>query len=453
MVYQSQKRRQPYAFKEANDKYGSLVRVGPNEVITNQPDVLRKIMAVRSTYTRGHFYNAMKFDPTRDNLFSMRDEVAHTKLRSKMAAGYSGKENESMEATVDKQVASLVNLIETKYLSTAQEFRPLDGGEKASFFTLDVISDLAFGQPFGYLETDSDVYDYLKMTKSTIPFMMGVADVPVLASILQSRFLRGLLPSEADKAGFGAFIGVAKRLVAERFHPKAESRLDMLGSFIRHGLTQDEAAGEALLQIVAGSDTSAGTIRAVMLNVVTNPMVYRKLQTEIDQGILSGSVSSPITDAEARKMPYLQAVIKEGLRVMPPASGAMFKQVPPSGDVIDGKFLPGGTQIGGSPLGIQYSKDIYGLDADLFRPERWVEASTEKTSEMTSTVDLCFHYGKYQCLGKSVAWMEFNKLFVELLRRFDFSACRSDKPATLSSAGLWIMEDFWLRIERRADAS
>jgi hypothetical protein len=80
------------------------VRVGPNEVITNDPEVLRKIMGVRSTYTRGHcrssrlhsrllstdtvqVYNAMKFDPTRDNLFSMRDEVAHTKLRAKMAAG------------------------------------------------------------------------------------------------------------------------------------------------------------------------------------------------------------------------------------------------------------------------------------------------------------------------------------------------------------------------------
>jgi len=188
----------------------------------------------------------------------------------------------------------------------------------------------------------------------------------------------------------------------------------MLGSFIRHGLTQEEAAGEALLQIAAGSDTSAGTIRAVFLNLLTNPSVYRKLQTEIDQGIASGEISSPITDAEARKMPYLQAVIKEGLRIMPPALGAMFKQVPPSGDVIDGMFLPGGTQVGGSPLGIQYSKSIYGTDADLYRPERWIEASREKAFEMTSTVDLCFHYGKYQCLGKPVAWMEFNKFFVEV---------------------------------------
>lgn len=56
----------------------------------------------------------------------------------------------------------------------------------------------------------------------------------------------------------------------------------MLGSFIRHGLSQEEAAGEALLQIVAGSDTSAGTIRAVMLNVITSPHIYKRLQDEID---------------------------------------------------------------------------------------------------------------------------------------------------------------------------
>ena len=188
----------------------------------------------------------------------------------------------------------------------------------------------------------------------------------------------------------------------------------MLGSFIRHGLSEEEAAGEALLQIVAGSDTSAGTIRAVMLNVLTNPHIYKRLQDEIDAHVKLGVASSPITDAEARSMPYLQAVIKEGLRILPPASGAMFKQVPPGGDVIDGKYLPGGTQIGNSPLGIQRMKSIYGPDADHFRPERWIEASLEKAAEMTSTVDLIFHYGKWQCIGKSVALMEFNKVFVEV---------------------------------------
>ncbi|KAF2022501.1 cytochrome P450, partial [Setomelanomma holmii] len=171
MVRESLKMRQPTTFKELNDKYGSLVRVGPNELITDDPDVMRRMMAVRSEYTRGHWYNAMRFDPTRDNLFSMRNEVAHTKLRAQMAAGYSGKENESMEGSIDAQIAKLVQLVGTKYLSTTHDYRPMDFGEKASFLTLDVISELAFGQAFGYVENDADVYEYLKITETFIPIM------------------------------------------------------------------------------------------------------------------------------------------------------------------------------------------------------------------------------------------------------------------------------------------
>ena len=207
---------------------------------------------------------------------------------------------------------------------------------------------------------------------------------------------------------------VAKKLVAERFGPKAVSHPDMLGSFIRHGLDQEEVSGEALLQVVAGSDTSASTIRLVMLNLLSNPGAYRRLQAEIDKGIAAGKISSPIKDSEARQMPYLQAVIKEGLRIKPPAAGLFFKAVPPGGDVINGKFIPEGTQIGNSPFGIHHSKKNFGQDAGLFRPERWLEADGEQLAQMTNTVDLVFHYGKFQCLGKTVALMEFNKIFVEV---------------------------------------
>jgi cytochrome P450 len=188
----------------------------------------------------------------------------------------------------------------------------------------------------------------------------------------------------------------------------------MLGSFIRHGLTEEEASGEALLQVVAGSDTSASTIRIVMLNLLCNPTAYKKLQAEIDNGIAALKISSPIKDAEAREMPYLQAVIKEALRIMPPAAGAFFKTVPPGGDVIDGKFIPAGTQIGSSPFGIHYSKKVFGEDAEHFVPERWLDVDEAHRAHMASIVDLVFHSGKWQCLGKTVALMEFNKIFVEV---------------------------------------
>ncbi|KAF2261392.1 cytochrome P450 [Lojkania enalia] len=449
MVKESLKGRQPAAIKEVTDKYGSLARIGPNELVTDDPEVLRRMMAVRSVYTRGPWYDAMRFDPTKDNLFSMRDEVAHTKLRAKMAAGYSGKENESMEGTIDAVIARLVNLIETKYISTPNDYRPMDFAQKAQYFTLDIISYLAFGQAFGYLEEDDDVFDYIKITNTFIPIMMIISNVPSLARLLQSRFLRGLMPKESDRLGFGAFIGVAKKVVAERFGPSAKSQPDMLGSFIRHGLTQEEASGEALLQVIAGSDTSASTIRFVMLFILTNPTVYKRLQSEIDNLIASGKISSPVKDSEGRQIPYLQACIKEGLRLWPPASGAFFKEVPVGGDVIDGKFIPAGTQIGSSPIGIHRSKKIFGADAELFRPERWLEADAEHFAQMNSTVDLVFHYGKYQCLGKSVALMEFNKIFVELFRRFDFTIVNPEKPVKIQNAGIWIIEDFWIRICRR----
>ncbi|KAF5684573.1 pisatin demethylase (cytochrome P450) [Fusarium circinatum] len=423
MVRQSFKGTQPYAIQQANEKYGSLVRIGPNELATDDPKLLRRMMSSRSAYTRGPWYNALRFEPGKDNLFSMRDDDAHAKLRNKMAAGYSGKENESLERTIDEHIAKLINLLET--------------------------NDLAFGQPFGYIEQDDDVFDFIKITKSYFPVTLFIANIPSLVSLLHSRLFSGALPKESDKLGFGAFIGVANKKVAERFAPGAESRPDMLGSLIRHGLTQEEASRESLLNVVAGSDTSATTIRLIMLSLLSNPIMYLKLQNEIDNAIKAGNISSPITDAEARKLPYLQAVIQEGLRIKAPAAGPLFKQVPPQGDEIDGKFIPGGTQIGQSPFAVYHSKETFGQDASLFSPERWINADPAKYEAMAEVVSLVFSTGKYQCLGKPVAFIELNKIFVELLRRFDFCMTRPERTLHIMNAGIWLIEDFPVRITRR----
>jgi cytochrome P450 len=242
----------------------------------------------------------------------------------------------------------------------------------------------------------------------------------------------------------------------------------MLGSFIRHGLNQREASGEGLLQVVAGTDTTATGLKTIMLQVMTNAAVYRRLQAEIDSSSLNGTISSPIKDAEARQLPYLQAVIKEGLRIKTPAGGVYFKTVPPGGDVINGLFVPAGTEIGVSHLSFLHSKQIFGEDAEVFRPERWIDADPEYLAKMNSVVDLIFHSGKYQCLGKSVALMEFNKIFVELLRTFEFSVVNAEKPARITNAvsrgarvldhgvadlrqGVWLIHDFWVRVTLRAD--
>jgi hypothetical protein len=71
-------------------------------------------------------------------------------------------------------------------------------------------------------------------------------------------------------------------------------------------------------------------------------------------------ISSPIQDAEARKLPYLQAVIKEGLRIFPPVVGLMSKVVPPEGDVIDNLFVQEGQGLG-TELTVSFEIRKYGV--------------------------------------------------------------------------------------------
>ncbi|KAL0933071.1 cytochrome P450 [Colletotrichum truncatum] len=455
------------ALKRACDDYGQVVRIGPNDLVTNDSELLRRMWAVRSPYRKGPFYQAVRFDPARDNIISMRNDHEHSELRAKMAIGvglfplytqlilslvvdkYSGKENENLEFTIDKQINSFVQLIEEKYVSTPTVFRPMDICRKIQYLTLDVITSLAFGYHFGYLERDTDVHHYIQMTEESMPVMMTLTVFPNLAKLLQSPLFRRVMPSEHDRVGFGKFIAVAKKVVAERLMlDKTAKRRDMLGSFLAHGLTREEAEGETLVQIIAGSDTTATAIRTTMLYLMTAPSCYSKLAEEVRKADREGIISSPVTNREASDFCYLQAVIKEGLRVFPPVTGLMSTTVPKGGDFMHGMSIPEGTNIGWTAFGVLRSKAIYGPDADVFRPERWLEAEEDHLKAMMAQWELVFKYGKWQCLGKTIALMELNKIFVELLRRFDFALTDPTKAWSSFSAGIFIQSNLWVRISK-----
>jgi cytochrome P450 len=281
--------------------------------------------------------------------------------------GYSGKDVDNLHHLIDEQVAGLVSLLETKYLSTETDFKPVDMARKVQYFTLDVISSLAFGKAFGYLKADADLFSYIQTTESTLPVLLATALMPWFLRILQSPRLKWLLPNAREMVGIGNVMGLAQNVVAERYGEKPVVKRDslcipslrplplaeltfcsVLGSFVAHGLSREEAEGETVVQIIAGSDTSATAIRSTLLFIMTNPLVYRRLQAEIDDGIKEGRISSPITDAEARNLPYLQAVIREGLRMWPPAT-AVLPKVSDKDQVVCGVHIPAGTNVAWAP--------------------------------------------------------------------------------------------------------
>jgi cytochrome P450 len=162
----------------------------------------------------------------------------------------------------------------------------------------------------------------------------------------------------------------------------------------------------------------ASTLRVTLLYLLNNPHTYITLQRELDAAFAAGRISNPITDAEARSLPYLQAVIREGMRVFPGVTPPLYKTAPASGDEIAGYRIPPGTQVGTNVFGIARSKRYWGNDADLFRPERWLEVKDEKTLErMREVAESQFGFGRYKCLGRPLAFLEMNKLLPEVSYR------------------------------------
>jgi cytochrome P450 len=298
----------------------------------------------------------------------------------------------------------------------------MDLARKIQYLTLDVISSVGLGRTFGMLRTDSDIDDYIKSSEDGIRAnrlclsfgFAWLAQAPIIG--------RYILPAPGDGSGYGKMMKACFRDVNERAANPTDKRSDMLASFIRHGLKDDELRSEALEQIIAGSDTTAGAIRGTLLHLITNPRVYAILQREIDEAVRDGKVPAAgkglISTAQTKQLPYLQAVVREGMRMWTPVPALLPRDVPAGGDVItvEGKdvFIPGGTCIGYSGVSMHRRRDIYGEDAQVYRPERWFEPDEAKLEKMIQTGDLTFGHGRWKCLGKPVAQIEIAKTVFEV---------------------------------------
>lgn len=239
-------------FGEWNKQYGVLVRIAPNTLLTSEPEVWRRMSAPRSAYRRSKWFNAMRLNPGVDNVLSTRDEKRHDELRRRMTSGYSGKENVRLEKDIDDCILDLSNLIASKYLSTGGQFKLMDFARKIQFLTSDIMSKLSVDAKFYDLRDDTDNLGYIHDVETSFPFMFCFSVIPRFVEFLTKIGIMDLMaPKASSKMGFGTVLGIARKQVEQRFDEegKIRDKKDMLGSFLRHGLTRDEAEAESVMQL------------------------------------------------------------------------------------------------------------------------------------------------------------------------------------------------------------
>jgi hypothetical protein len=187
-------------------KYGSLVRNGPNYIVTDDPDVVRQINGARSLAIRDDCYAATKLE-AQHNLLSFLTIGPHDKLKAKASHAYGGRDNMDFEVGVDAQLKYFIDIIRTTYLSSAGQVEPVDFAQFIRYLTLDIITELGFGKRAGFMD-HADLYGYASSVERLMSLVAIASDVPILRRIFLSSFLtRFLVPKPTDNSGIGKLMG------------------------------------------------------------------------------------------------------------------------------------------------------------------------------------------------------------------------------------------------------
>ncbi|KAJ9646931.1 hypothetical protein H2204_000623 [Knufia peltigerae] len=287
---------------------------------------------------------------------------------------------------------------------------------------------------------------------------MGVyAEFHSLASKLQAKF---------SKSGLAQMEVFTQRQIDHHLQsssketiPDAE-RTDFVSKLLEmHKAQPDKISLEnvfmaCLTNVGAGSDTTSISLSAILYYLIKSPDKYKKagflpienlcnqkanrpkLRDEIDESYSSGEASRPMTYQQSQRLPYLQACIKEGLRLHPATGLPLARVVPKGGARICGRFFPEGTTVGVNAWVMNRNPTVFGPDADDFRPERWLESS-ERASEMDRHL-MSFGLGSRTCIGKNISLMEIGIALPEIVSRFDFELLKPLEE--LKTENVWFVK-------------
>lgn len=176
----------------------------------------------------------------------------------------------------------------------------------------------------------------------------------------------------------------------------------------------------------AGSDTTAISLRAILYYTLKHPRVMEKLRQELDQAFRAGRISNPVSWKQSQELPYLDAVVKEALRLHPAVGLLLERTVPDGLQLPNGPYLPPGTIVGVNPW-IIHRHPVFGAEVDSFIPERWLRREDETEAEFNSRkqnmvrATLTFGAGPRTCIGKNFSLLEMYKLIPSLFLTYQVS--------------------------------
>ena len=193
----------------------------------------------------------------------------------------------------------------------------------------------------------------------------------------------------------------------------AEGRGDGCGGRMHDRLVRDEV----LTLLLAGHETTANALCWSWLLLADAPRAAARLHAELDARPTADRVTDRRGRAGVDTLPYTRAVVAESMRLRPPSWLVSRRLTAPA--ELDGYVLPAGSLVATSQWVLHGDPRWWGADADVFRPERWLDAGgrfDEAAPGQPRGAYLPFGAGRRVCVGEHFAWTEAVLVLAELAR-------------------------------------
>ncbi|KAK1956042.1 cytochrome P450 [Colletotrichum sublineola] len=421
--------RRMYHVHSLHQRYGPVVRISPTEVAVADPEGFVAIHKIGAGFLKGPWYAATNFAPE-PGIFAMVDPKKHAKRRKLFARAFtSASLRQNWGSVVRNKAERAVERIKADAINGTADV--------LKWWTLmatDVIAHLSFGESFDMLEL-GEKNEYIKALESVLVMVSIRNELPALhhlARLLPFKSIQNVLAAQdaVDSHASKAATNLRRNGPSANLFGNilAESEADE-----KSELTKDHIQAEAGNFIVAGSDTTSITLTYLVWAVLKRPDLQARLEEEL------AGVDDEFDDAALERLPLLNAVIDETLRLYGAAQGNLPRSVPPGGATLGGYFIPGGTIVETQAYTLHRNPDVYPdpLSTPRFDETRFLnpDSVTRQQKQLFSP----WGAGTRTCLGVHLARME-----LRLATAIFFRNCRGVRLADNMTDNMMEMQNFFL---------
>lgn len=400
-------------------KYGDIVRYGPNELSFINPDDVTFIHGAQSfKLSRGPWYDGNPGRAGHNTLVmaSTRNLENHKIRRRIWDKAFTANALKSYESRIIQFTDRLIDRCEKNPGGGVRDI-----SSDIDHFSFDIMGDLGFGEDFGMIEgTNQASLEWASLLHSYMRMLSIVRPVPWFKELYK------WLPVDRERKRNGlGFVRFTSQRFQARYERGQDAGVDIFAYLLQPDpktgtqLSKSQVAEESIVVVVGGSDTSSICMTFAFYYLLLDCTKYIRLQDEVD------SLWDGVSELDGQQLvparaPYLNAVLSESLRLAEPDPNGNQRSTPKDGAVINGKYIPGYTQISSHKWTMQRDERNF-TNAFKFIPERWIDEERVRLGlrNHNTKAYIPFGAGVYSCVGKPLALLEMRLFVVRFMKRLE----------------------------------